>query len=101
LSGNHPPRVTTVFYEARGWLSQNQAIAARQLPAVTGNGLVTKLQVELANDPLKLVKEVRFGVLADGKTTEVDVPVTGQLVTLPANVQRLSWWAVLLGEKKA
>lgn len=101
LSGNHPPRVTTVFYEARGWLDQHQAIAARQLPAKTQDGLVKQLQVELANDPLKLVKEIRFGVLADGKTTEVDVPVTGQLITVPQSVQRLSWWAVLLGEKKA
>lgn len=101
LSGNHPPRVTTVFYEARGWLDQNQPVTARQLPAQTGNGVVTQLQVELANDPLKLVKEVRFGVIVDGKTTETDVPVTGQMITLPANVQRLSWFAVLLGEKKA
>lgn len=102
LTGNHPPRVTTAFYEARGWLDQNKALDAKQLPAVTKDGLVTQLKVELINDPLKLIKEVRFSVLIEGgKVTDVDVPVTGLTVTAPASVQRLSWWATLLGDKKA
>ncbi|MDP1825581.1 MAG: hypothetical protein Q8L48_20140 [Archangium sp.] len=102
LTGNHPPRVTTAFYEARGWLDQNKGLDARQLPAVTKDGLVTQLKVELLNDPLKLIKEVRFSVLVEGgKVTDVDVPVTGTTVSAPASVQRLSWWATLLGEKKA
>lgn len=101
LTGNHPPRVTTTFYEARGWLDQNKPIAARQLPAVTGDGLVKELKVEISNDPLMLIKEVRFHQLVEGKTTDLDVAVSGQTVTAPASAQRLSWWAELLGERKA
>jgi hypothetical protein len=102
LTGNHPPRVTTAFYEARGWLDQSKALDAKQLPSVTKDGLVTQLKVELINDPLKLIKEVRFSVLVEGgKVSDVDVPVTGLTVTAPASVPRLSWWATLLGEKKA
>ena len=101
LSGNHPPRVTTVFYEARGWLDQNKPLEVRQLPGVAKDGLITQLKVEVVNDPLKLIKEVRFLQLVDGKVTELEVPVTASLVTAPANVQRLSWWAVALGEKKS
>ncbi|MDP3152008.1 MAG: hypothetical protein Q8N23_05025 [Archangium sp.] len=101
LNGNYPPRVTTVFYEARSWVDQNKPIIARQLPAVTGSGLVTQLKVEVTNDPLKLIKEVRFHLISEGKISEVDVPFTLGTVVAPANVQRLSWWAELLGEKKA
>ncbi len=101
LSGNFPPRVTTVFYEARSWVDQNKPIVARQLPAVTGGGLVTQLRVEVANDRLKLIKEVRFHLISDGKTSAVDVPFTSGTVVAPASVQRLSWWAELLGERKA
>lgn len=101
LSGNHPPRVTTVLYEARGWLDANKPLSARQLPGVAKEGLITELQVELINDPLKLVKELRFHLLVEGKASEVKVPATGALVTAPANVQRLSWWVELLGEKEA
>jgi len=97
LAGNYPPRVTTVFYEARG---SSAAIEARQLPAVAKAGLLPELVVELAPDPLKLVKEVRFSTLVDGKLTVTDVAVNGPRVVVPANVQRLSWWAVLLGEQK-
>lgn len=101
LTGNHPPRVTTVFYEARGWIDQNKPLEVRQLPGVAKQGLITELQVEVANDPLKLIKEVRFSVLVDGKVSEVEVPVTGAILSIPANVQRLSWWATALGEKKS
>ena len=101
LAGNNPPRVTTSFYEARGWLDQNKPLEGRQLPGVAKDGLITQLKVEVTNDPLKLIKEVRFSILVDGKVSEVDVPVTAALVTAPANAQRLSWWAVLLGEKKS
>lgn len=101
LTGNHPPRVTTVFYEARGWLDQHKPLEARQLPGVAKDGLITQLKVELINDPLKLVKTVRFHLNVEGKVTEVDVPATAGLVVAPANVQRLSWWASLLGEKEA
>ncbi len=101
LSGNHPPRVTTVFYEARGWLDQNKPLEVRQLPGVPKDGLITQLKVEVVNDPLKLIKEVRFHQLVDGKVSELEVLVTGSMVSAPANAQRLSWWAVALGEKKS
>lgn len=97
LAGNYPPRVTTVFYEARG---SSAVIDAKQVPAVAKAGLLPELVVELSPDPLKLVKEVRFNVLVDGKVTVTDVAVSGPRVVVPVNVQRLSWWVVVLGEQK-
>jgi hypothetical protein len=101
LQGSYPPRVTTAFYEARGWVDANKALEAKQLPTAPKNGVLPELQVELINDPLKLVKEVRFFVLVDGKLTTTDVAVTGAKVSAPVNLPRVAWWAALLGEQKA
>lgn len=99
LAGNQPPRVTTVFFEARSWASQKGGLAAKQ-SATVGSAGVKDVRVEVSNDPLKLAKEVRFFVTVDGKQRQADVPVAGGSAVSPVGAQRVEWWAVVLGEKK-
>lgn len=101
LSGKFPPKVTTVFFEARSWIESKKAIAARGGGSVITPGLVKEVKVEVTNDPLKLAKEVRFHFTLDGKPKDVDVAITSTTVTAPVNAPKVSWWAELLGEKDA
>ncbi|MBL8922658.1 MAG: tetratricopeptide repeat protein [Myxococcaceae bacterium] len=100
LSGNQPPKVTTVFFEARSFVSQKGSVTLK--PSSTrGSGGVKDVRVEVANDPLKLVKEIRFFLVIDGSQRQVDVAVAGGGAVAAAGAQRVEWWALALGEKKA
>jgi hypothetical protein len=101
LSGKLPPKVTTVFFEARSWVDTRKALSARGGGSVMTPGAVKEVKVEVSNDPLKLAKEVRFHFTLDGKPKDVDVPITSTTVTAPVGAPKVSWWAELLGEKKA
>lgn len=102
LKGKQPPRVTTAYFEARSWIDSKRPLAGRQAGASFAPGVVKEVKVELTNDPLKLVKEVRFHLVLDGKPRDVDVPVTTTVtVSAPVEAPRVSWWAEGLGEKKA
>lgn len=101
LTGNHPPRVTTALYEARGWLDANQPLAGKARAATQAAAGVTEVGVELTNDPLKLVKEVRFHLDVDGAASDVDVGLEGAGATAKVSGRRVAWWAELLGEQKA
>ncbi|MFT3713130.1 MAG: hypothetical protein QM817_36205 [Archangium sp.] len=101
LSGKYPPKVTTVFFEARSWIETKKALAGRGGGSVITPGSVKEVKVEISNDPLKLAKEVRFHLIIDGKPKDVDVAVTSTTVSAPVNAPKVSWWAELLGEKDA
>ncbi len=100
LAGNHPPRVTTAYYEALGWLDSNLPLEAKAIEPILAGGKVARVRLELASDPLKLVKEVRFNLVIDGKAVSLEVPVT-KAISAPADGARVAWWAQLLGEKKS
>lgn len=101
LAGNHPPRVSTALYEARGWLDANRALTAQALPATKSADGVSEVQVEVTNDPLKLVKELRFHLEVDGVESVRDVALAGARALAPVSGRKVAWWAELLGEKKA
>lgn len=101
LTGNHPPRVTTALYEARGWLDANQPLRAEASPARSTAEAITAVQLTVTNDPLKLAREVRFHLEVDGAKSERDVPLTSGGAAAPVSGRRVAWWAELLGEKKA
>lgn len=99
LTGNHPPRVTTAFFEARAWASNNGALEAKQLDGVLEPGTVKAVRVEVAKDPAKLVKKVRFFI---GGVAVVS-PVSANIASAaprPATAE-VTWWAQLLGDKDA
>ena len=102
LKGNQPPRVTTVFFEARSWVDSKKPLAARGAGATMGPGVVKDVKVELTTDPLKLVKKVRFHLTLDAnKSKDVEVLVSGTTVAGAVGAPRVQWWAELLGEKDA
>ena len=100
LEGNYPPRVTTAFYEARGWVEANGHLEAKPLDPVVEPGAIKQLRVEVTKDPMKQVKKVRFHFDPKG---ELVAPLTGTTATaaLKAGPAEVSWWAELLGDKDA
>lgn len=99
LPGNQPPRVTTVFFEARGWVGQAKPMAAKA-SANVGEAGVKALTVEITNDPLKLAREVRFVTVVDGTARPTDVALVGSKASLTVEAPRVEWFAVVLGERK-
>jgi hypothetical protein len=101
LEGNYPPRVSTAFFEARGWVGQSGALAAEPLEATIDGAQVKAVRVKVQNDPLKLSREVRFHLVIDGRTRVLDVALQQGAASAPVNAEKVSWWAELLGDKKA
>lgn len=101
LQGNYPPRVTTAFYEARGWAEQNGRLDAKAGEPGASGAQLTAVRVEVSNDPARLVKEVRFHVVAGGAPGDRDVPLAGKVVEAPVSGGMVTWWAELLGARKA
>jgi len=99
LPGNQPPRVTTVFFEARGWVGQAKPMAAKA-SANVGEAGVKALTVEITNDPLKLAREVRFVTVVDGTARPTDVALVASKASLTVEAPRVEWFAVVLGERK-
>lgn len=100
LTGNQPPRVTTVFFEARGWVDQKKPILTRPSAQLEG-GAIASVSVELTNDPLKLAREVRFFLKIDQAQRQLDVALTGTRATAPVGARAVEWFAIVLGERKA
>lgn len=102
LSGDYPPRVMTPFYEARGRAGDLGKLELKALPAATGNGRVGQLAVELASDPLKLVKKVKFHVRQDGGAwVELPADPSGKSFSVGVDAVKVEWWADGIGDRDA
>lgn len=99
LTGNHPPRVTTAFFEARAWAAENGRLEARPLYALVEPGNVKAVRVEVTKDPAKLVKKVRFNIAGAQVVSLVVGGIASGAPKVPAT--DVSWWAQLLGDKDA
>lgn len=99
LTGNHPPRVTTAFYEARAWAASNGRLEAKALDPVLEPGNVKALKIEVTKDPARQAKKVRF--IIDG--TPVVSALTGTVATAAPKVKagEVGWWAEVLGDRDA
>ncbi len=99
LGGEHPPRVRTPFYEAKGWVVEN---APLQLEGTATTGeLVTALEVKVKKDALRLVKGVRFVIIEGGDPTPQDVTLADGVAKLTVDAARLVWRAELIGNHEA
>lgn len=101
LEGNHPPRVNTVYFEARGWVGQHGGLAAQAADPTLEGGKVKEVRAELRNDPLKLAREVRFHLRLDGREEAIDAPLAGGAAAARVGASTVTWWAELLGERKS
>lgn len=97
LPGNQPPRVKTPWYEARGWLAEKKPLELKALEPELAGGKIFRLRVQVVNDPLKLVKKVRFFLLREGRVSAVDVAADAKELGVLAGAPQVSWWAHALG----
>jgi hypothetical protein len=94
--------VTTPFYEARGKASDAGRLEAKALAPATAGGRVAQLAVEITNDPMKMVKKVRFHVKADDKAWTVSqADVVGKNASVSTDGSLVKWWAEVLGDREA
>jgi len=97
LGGDHPPRVRTPFYEAKGWVVENTPLQLD--PGATATTSVTELSVQLKRDVLRLAKGVRF--MVTGTAPGDIVPFVDGAARLPVDAATVEWRAELIGPKES
>ena len=100
LPVDQPPRVRTPFFEAKEWSSSNSPLIATP-GADLGDGLVRAVKVTLDKDPLRMARAVRFHLKLDGVERVFEAPLTAGKASAPVGKTSASWWAEVLGERRA
>jgi hypothetical protein len=101
LTGDHPPRVMTPFYEAKGWVSDNARLQLKPVPATIAEGKVLLIAAELISDPMKMGRKVRFHVRSDaGPWSETVIELAGRSAAVGTDAVVVEWWAELLGDRE-
>lgn len=101
LGRDHAPRVRTPFFEAKSWISRRGALQlqADQPPPL---GPISTVGARVVADPVKLAREIRFHLRADGGPWRTElVPLAGGRAAIPVTAHHLEWWAELLGEARS
>lgn len=103
LTGDYAPRVVTPFFEAKGWVAdQNAALRFEAAPAVKTPQALERLAVQVASDVLGLGRVVRFHLHPEGAAwTEQESPLVEGKASVAVKGERLQWWAELLDEHQA
>jgi hypothetical protein len=100
LKGKYSPKVTTPFYEAKGWAAEHGGLRFEPAPPVLGQGTVDALTARVMADPLKAGEKVRFHVQEDGaEPREVESPLENGLALAEVKGAAVRWWAELLGSR--
>lgn len=98
LSRNYAPNVLKPYFDAKIWVARHGALELQADPAPP-TGSISSAGVRVANDPLRLAREVRFHLRADGGAWREELVPLGVIRTVaPVTARRLEWWAELLGE---
>lgn len=101
LPKRYPPRVTTPFFEAKGWVAKNDPLRFNVVPPRIKDGRVTHLIVELKADPLALARTVRV-YWRDGDEGEwqgLERPASLGTLAFDASGTNIEWHAALVGDK--
>ncbi|KFE60151.1 hypothetical protein [Hyalangium minutum] len=103
LTGDYAPRVVTPFFEAKGWVAdQNAELRFETAPAEKTGHNIESLAVQATSDVLKLGRSVRFHLHPEGNTwTEQESPLVGGQASVEVKGERIRWWAELLDEQQA
>lgn len=99
LGGEHPPRVRTPFYEAKGWVVDNAPLQVE--PTAETGEKVTALVVTVKKDLLRLVKGVRFVVDEGAERGPRDVALTEGTARLGVDSGRVVWRVELIGQHES
>lgn len=103
LSADFAPRVTTIFYQAKGWIAERGPLNFSPGEVRFSADRVTEINVWVRPDPLSLGKRVRFhSRYSNGSWTTTEVNFSQEdTVVLSANAESVEWWAELLGDSNA
>ena len=91
LTGDHPPRVMTPYYEARGRVAEMGRLSLERGEGVTAT----------VRDALKLAKKVRFHLRRDGVWSVVTSDIVNGVASAPVQAMPLDWWAEAISDREA
>lgn len=103
LKGDYAPRVVTPFFEARAWVTDQQAaLRMDAAPPSDDNPSAQPLAVDVKVDVLKLGRAVRFYIREPGEGwRKQEEPLAGGKASGTMKGARADWWAELLDERRA
>lgn len=89
------------FRAAKDWSRAAPGLEFRAEPAATDDkGKVMQIAAFVKNDPLKLVRKVRFHIRAnEGSWTSVVEPVQSSYAAAATEADGVEWWAELLADR--
>lgn len=96
LSGDHPPRVRTPFYEAKEWVAENTPLQLE--PDATLGPKVTGLTVLVKKDTLRLVKKARFVLTEGPEPLAREVAIEAGAAKTALEAAKVVWRVELLGK---
>lgn len=100
LTGDYSPRVVTPFFEAKGWVAdQNATLRFEAAPATKTEQNVERLAVQVTSDVLHLGRWVRFHLHPEGSAW-TSALAEGS-ASMAVKGERIQWWAELLDEHQA
>lgn len=101
LAGKYTGKPAAVIASALEWFKANGTIEVGPLEPGAEDGRLKQISLFVKNDPLKLVRQVRFYIRADGGAWK---PQDAQLINGAAATDvdsaAVEWWAELQTEKK-
>ena len=99
LTGKYPPRVTTPFYEAKGWVTDHGALTVEKGEPQLKGARIVGVQFTVKGDVLKRVVAVMVHLREDGGAwTTQRLPAEGGAVTTSAG--KVEAWVEVLGAKQ-
>ncbi len=100
LNGKYNQKVVTAFSAAKEWANTNPPLEIKAAKAaIDDKGRVMQLAAKVRNDPMRLVKKVRFHLRSDeARWSEQDSELQGVYAAANTDAQGVEWWAELLGE---
>jgi hypothetical protein len=102
LGREYGPRVTTPFYEAKGWMSERQPLSFAAASPEIRDGRLESLKAGALSDPASLGRKVRFHLhSASGDWAVQEVTLIKGEAQLKPDPGLVGWWAELLGEHRA
>lgn len=101
LSADLAPRISTPFFEAKGWLTSHAPLSFTARPATLEEGRITGVGVVLKDDQLSLARKIRlFARVGDGPIEQLEQPAAAQ-VSMAVSGTDVAWWGELIGERDA
>lgn len=97
LSGDHPPRVRTPFYEAKDWVAENAPLQLE--PGATTGPKVTGLSLLVKKDTLRLVKKARFVLTEGPEPLTRELPIEAGAAKVALEAAKVVWSVELLGKR--